>query len=143
MVAPDNPFKYRPGDWVTQAACATYLVSHGTDYWFYTSRRKGDPYADAKRICKTCPVLNQCKQWGDETETNFEVGQLYGVIGGETVIERLNRRPTRPNHLTGTCRRGHPWTEETLRYRRSGDLVYRSCRKCAHNYTTKREGDDQ
>lgn len=40
-------------------------------------------------ICETCPVMAQCRNWGDKNEHDYDI---YGVLGGETSRQRAIRR---------------------------------------------------
>lgn len=52
--------------------------------------------AEAKSVCRRCPVTESCLQWA------LESGQDAGVWGGMSEDERraLNRRSTRPRART-------------------------------------------
>ncbi|MDZ7733976.1 MAG: WhiB family transcriptional regulator [Acidimicrobiia bacterium] len=63
--------------WHAHAACR----GHGTALFFATNRADAD---EARRICQTCPVLEECREAG--------AGERFGVWGGETDRERRERR---------------------------------------------------
>lgn len=65
---------YTPADWMTQAACK------GHTWTMYD-----DHPEQAKAICATCPVIEECREYGQ--------GERYGVWGGLTPKER-GHRPT-------------------------------------------------
>lgn len=54
---------------------------------------KGSTYEAARKICKACPVIEQCRAYSDEIE-NFAVHMTgtFGYLGGETRKERITRR---------------------------------------------------
>ena len=54
-----------------------------TDVWF-----DGDPRI-ALEVCRHCPVILDCRAWGDRYETP---SSTYGVLGGETERMRIDRR---------------------------------------------------
>ena len=41
-------------------------------------------------VCQDCPVITQCREWGDQIETSAM--NTYGVFGGEPPGERVRRR---------------------------------------------------
>jgi WhiB family redox-sensing transcriptional regulator len=58
-----------PGPWVADAACATQPV----DLWSDPDERRGrppkyrrypDPHAEAKAVCRQCPVIADCLAHG-------------------------------------------------------------------------------
>lgn len=69
-------------EWQYQGACRAY----GDEQFFHpegergAARRRRD--ANAKAICATCPVLQQCR------EHALKVREPYGVWGGLTEEER-------------------------------------------------------
>lgn len=76
--------------WVKDAACARV----GGDVWFPA---KGEPTADAKAICRDCPVRLACLQYAIDNH------QRFGVWGGLSERERRPLHKPRPNQ----CRNGH------------------------------------
>lgn len=66
---------HHPGEWVVAAACAANVYP---DLWFPPPYARG---AEAKQICYTCPVINQCLAYA---LTHHEAG----VWGGRTESER-------------------------------------------------------
>lgn len=69
--------------WMDDAACrGTFTV----DTWF-----DSDPRI-ALEVCRGCPVIKQCRSWGDSVETP---GSTWGVLGGETEQQRIDRRRRR------------------------------------------------
>lgn len=83
-------------EWQTKAKCREI----GTEAFYPDTR--SDPVANAaKRICATCPVVDECLQWALDT------GDTWAVLGGTTPDERrpmLRARggPTRPCRICGT-----------------------------------------
>lgn len=58
---------------------------------FYPS--KGRRYFAAKRICRRCPVRDDCGAYVDRVEAGAGYAkELEGVWGGETPLERWRRR---------------------------------------------------
>ncbi len=72
--------------WQTQAVCIG-MVTEG----FFPTGTTGpalDQIAQAKTICKGCPVIQQCLNWA------IHHGE-YGIWGGKTEDERRTLRRTR------------------------------------------------
>jgi WhiB family redox-sensing transcriptional regulator len=69
--------------WHEDAACR----GQGADTFYPEpprgGRRQGDPYAEARAICATCPVVEQCRQAGQR--------EYYGVWGGLSPSQRRPR----------------------------------------------------
>lgn len=71
-------------EWQYEAACQ----GMPTDLFFYSDRERGprrrkrEQYA--KRICASCPVINQCR------EQSLRFAEPYGIWGGLTEEERFN-----------------------------------------------------
>lgn len=87
----DDLTYHRP-DWHLQAACRGYIAA-GKDLWFPSndSRGKRSIVAQAKAICATCPVQQQCLEYAMTRER-----ALPGIWGGLTGQQR------RQLHLKGT-----------------------------------------
>jgi hypothetical protein len=64
--------------WHNKAACK------GMDKLFFSMK-----FREAQKVCHSCPVLDECRNWGDQVET---YGKPFGVLGGETGVERERRR---------------------------------------------------
>lgn len=84
----------RPAHWTEHAAC----TPEDTELFF----AEGPAHlvevatADARDLCLSCPVMEQCLLWAVETR------QEYGLFGGLTATERARRfRPRRPGHTGG------------------------------------------
>jgi WhiB family transcriptional regulator, redox-sensing transcriptional regulator len=71
-------------DWAADAACK------GMDVNLFFPR-KGGTARKAKALCAACPVIEQCRAAFDVMEHGM-TSSIYGVVGGETVIERVMRR---------------------------------------------------
>ena len=69
-----------PPGWMESAACrgrtALFFPPHG-EQWNVRERRE----AAAREICRSCPVLDCCRQWAREYRE-------YGFWGGESEEER-------------------------------------------------------
>jgi hypothetical protein len=46
----------------------------------------------ARAMCARCPVLNECRQAGDQLEAGASPSSIQGFRGGETPRERMGRR---------------------------------------------------
>jgi hypothetical protein len=81
-------------NWHRAAACAN---APDPELWFpvgegAVAQQQTD---DAKAICRTCPVAEQCLSWALETR------QDVGIWGGLTERKRRNIHRRRPRHGTG------------------------------------------
>lgn len=65
------------------------------------------------------------KQWELDELEEIALLTAFGTNGvtGRSV-------PGRKRVITETCANGHPWSEETIRWRRSRGRFYRACRIC-------------
>jgi len=78
--------------WMAEAAC------RGCDpALFYSERGSWTEVADAKRICRECPVKAECLEYG--------LREPVGIWGGKTVKERRrlyksSSKTAQPNWLT-------------------------------------------
>lgn len=68
-----------PQPWASQGNCAT-LTPQRADMLFFGDGRNRGHIAQAKAMCATCPVLEQCRSFGEQQE--------YGLYGGVTECER-------------------------------------------------------
>ena len=68
--------------WHRQAAC------HGLTSLFFHER--GEATAEAKEVCRTCPVLAVCREWGINQHP-----LTTGIIGGLSQRERRAERRRR------------------------------------------------
>ena len=82
-------------DWVTEGACAQPENRHMEDYFF--SRKPAERY-EAKNLCFTCPVREECVRWA------LEKPEIWGVWGGRDEYEI--RRTLSVNAEGNEVRRG-------------------------------------
>ena len=68
----------KPEPWTQEALCA----QADPDAWF---PEKGDPAMEVRRICRRCPVIDECAEYAVRTR------QEHGIWGGESA-QVLNRR---------------------------------------------------
>ena len=81
--------------WVVQAACA------GRGDAFFPEF--GGALTEAKKLCASCPVRQQCEEYG-KSLLNAEVPLYRGLWGGKTVPElRIEEQRTRPPFVQGSC----------------------------------------
>jgi Transcription factor WhiB len=72
------------------AACA------GADTEMFFSREDGSgtkKYAEARKLCFSCPVINACRDFADHAEHTSM--RPFGMLGGETPQERQKRRASK------------------------------------------------
>lgn len=82
-------------EWMKQGSCANYP---DPDLWHYESSIFSDErelaewrVAEAKRICRDCPVQKECLAEGLKKENTLIFNEVEGTIwGGKMVGERLN-----------------------------------------------------
>lgn len=72
-------------EWQAYAKCRDY----DPELW---SPDKGEHGLQAIRICRACPVIMECRAFGDRAEAGNNKDGTHGILGGETVKERLTRR---------------------------------------------------
>src|SRR6266540_3510378 len=122
-VAPE----YAP--WMADAACADV----DPDIFFAPKDSTVQAYAEARAICASCPVLQECRAWGDRVEGAFSSMWWYGMLAGETPNERRRRRPRaqRARQNRTECPLGHPYNEEntSVQVFPNGN-IHRRCRNC-------------
>lgn len=75
---------YQP-HWFLSALCAQ------TDPDVFYPERAGTT-APALSICSRCPVIAECRAYGDRVEKGLTQYELWGVLGGETAYQRAVRR---------------------------------------------------
>lgn len=68
-------------EWAKFAACLKVPLER-IDRIFFTGQTGGRE--EAKRICRTCPVITNCLQYGMEIPS--------GIYGGKTALERWRMR---------------------------------------------------
>lgn len=96
---PAPKWSFTVPEWTKEAACVPYY-SDGIDYWYaydyFPALRE-----EAKAVCDGCPVLQLCRDHGDEMEATsrnedgvlqFSSERNYGILAGETPTERRRRR---------------------------------------------------
>lgn len=79
---------------VDRAPCRL-LPPEVADRWFFSSNRTtAADVAAAKALCASCPVRQACRQAADDAEGVKYQNRLfiYGIFGGETPQERIDRR---------------------------------------------------
>lgn len=101
-----------PGSWVEHAACGR---SEDPDMW--TDNRPAKRVREAIEICQTCPVKQECLEYG------IEIDDRFAIYGGQRPIERYLAREDREYE----CSRGHTYTERTLMFDGRGNVFCRIC----------------
>ena len=122
-VAPE----YAP--WMANAACKDM----DPDLFFPERPTGSHAYDRARAICASCPVLEECRAWGDRVEGAVPPSWWYGMLAGETPHARRARRhrPKQPKYRKPTCRHGHLYNEEnTLFQKLPNGKIHRKCRAC-------------
>lgn len=78
-------------EWRRAAPCLL-LPEQEKDRLFFSNSTDG--IAEGKALCERCPVLEQCREDAEWAEAASPLSRtrLYGVVGGETVVERIARR---------------------------------------------------
>ena len=73
----------RPWDWRDDAACREEL-GHDPETWYPvgTTGPAAAQIAEAKQVCRRCPVVGQCLVYA------FDLGIDHGIWGGQTEEER-------------------------------------------------------
>lgn len=74
-----NLFQSEP--WMARGAC------RGMDPSIFIPERRDQTTTDAKRVCASCPVRDECLEYG--------IFEPYGVWGGKTDNERRRIRSER------------------------------------------------
>lgn len=79
-------------EWAQWASCNVKLSA-----LFYADPKQKDAIEAAKKICRDCPVLFECRDYAFRVETPATV---YGVQGGLSADERrsIMRRQARVRH---------------------------------------------
>ena len=111
-IAPDRP------EWTAAAVC-----QHADPDIFYP--KKGGSTAEAKRVCRGCPVRAECLAYAlQHDELSF------GVWGGLSVVERRRLKP-RPGRRRGPKPKPieHGTENGYYAHRRRGEPVCRDCRE--------------
>lgn len=81
--------------WLDRAACAT-LSPQTADTVFFPHRENADTTRQARALCATCPVLEECRRDCDEWEGLRYT--IYGVVAGQTARQRYDRRRAIQRH---------------------------------------------
>jgi hypothetical protein len=86
--------EYENPEWHALAACA------GKQQIMYAERGVGfhSPYAAARALCESCPVVTACRVEGDLIETHAY--RAHGYRAAETPGQRIGRRRSMRNHPT-------------------------------------------
>lgn len=74
--------------WQAEASCQTENPE-----LFYPGPGEFWIEIEAKRVCATCPVIDQCRDYADEFEGDRHA--VFGIFAGETATERRDRRKGR------------------------------------------------
>lgn len=77
----------RSYEWMDQALCAQV----DGDLWFPEASRT---YRDAKKICATCPVQQQCNDQAQRLEGNAAHNRRHGTWGGTEPRSRAKKAAT-------------------------------------------------
>lgn len=72
--------------WMEQAACKD---CDDPDLFFPRSEDTEPRHGEAVRICRQCPVWEQCREWGFRTKDEF------AILGGMTSNQRTRIRNKR------------------------------------------------
>jgi WhiB family transcriptional regulator, redox-sensing transcriptional regulator len=72
-----------PGNWALSALC----TQQDPDAWFPQSQGKWAT-AEARRTCRTCPVLQECRKYTLAVEAHLPDYDIHGVWAGLTALER-------------------------------------------------------
>lgn len=75
-------------DWMDHALCAQVDPD-----LFHPEQGAIDKTRNAKRICRSCPVQNECLSWAIENPA------MLGVLGGTTERERIQIRKNRKTNV--------------------------------------------
>jgi hypothetical protein len=68
--------------WMDQALCAQ------TDPDLFHPEKAGDHYRNARRICGSCPVQQQCRDFADRVEDDAGEGRRWGLWASQTPRQR-------------------------------------------------------
>lgn len=69
---------------------------------------------EALQLCEHCPVRDACREFADKEEGDKAIGSLWGVWGGETPLDRFERRNAKKapkKRKADACRKGHKYVE--------------------------------
>ena len=74
--------------WQTHAGCLGVPL----EVFFIAGTATARSFDRAREICAMCPVIVECRETTDRAERGLTRGYLYGLVGGETPVERARRR---------------------------------------------------
>lgn len=108
-------------EWMREAAC----LGHPADLWFpekptpnLSNEWLAERSAQAKAICASCPVRLECLTLGMAEES--------GIWGG---VDRSPAARKNQHSQKTHCIRGHEFTPENTRHRKTGARVCRACER--------------
>lgn len=130
-----TPAGERDGWWRRDALCAQV----GGDEWY--PEEKGDHRVEAKRMCLSCPVLFECRQYATD---NREVEGVWGALGvGElramAKLSDVSRRAQIDHGKPTGNRRAREAREHGTPSRYSVGCRCEACRGAARRYRVELE----
>lgn len=106
----------RGADWRESAACREIPVTSDWDPWYPDTELRD--FTQARAICDTCPVAQQCLDTALDEERGLARSSRHGMRGGKTAAERWAADTTTSWERTpGALHR------EILRLRRCGQTL--------------------
>lgn len=78
--------KTHPERWMASAVCAQ------TDPEIFFPAGDMEQAELALNLCRRCPVVDKCRDWGDRTEGARGITLVHGILGGEISTHRVRRR---------------------------------------------------
>lgn len=75
-------FDYQRPEWQKDAACRGMDIN-----LFFPRRGETKQTREAKKICESCPVINECREYSFELAQHFET---VGIFGGMATRNRQN-----------------------------------------------------
>jgi hypothetical protein len=94
--------------WIYKGECRQY---EGDPDDFFVNQRNTDRRDEVtpalKRLCATCPVFDECRQYVDALESGVSFWQTHGFWAGEWEADRARRRGVRVRKNGLKCC-GHP-----------------------------------
>lgn len=79
-----EPFGIKPEPWQEEAAC-----QYVDPELFFILKGQTTKVRQAKKICRSCPVVDQCREWA------IEIGDRHAILGGTTERDRRHLRKAR------------------------------------------------
>lgn len=117
----------RPLDWMSDARC----VETDPEAFFPSTGNSG---AAAKRVCRVCPVRDECLAWALET------GEPHGVLGGASAEDRRRMRRRAARRATPSIEHG---TERGAQaHRRRSEVPCGPCSAARSSAQALRAGRD-